>query len=172
MDYNNEDYNTSFAIYINKNNKQTLEKLSSKNYFDYTDYYAYNFLFKGNVFYHRIYICELVNNKKLSNLINKEILDYYNKIKNKEYISPQKAVRIAKANGLKNICYQSLTSASFYNRNQNVWQIQDCSSEKKAKVIELNPRSGKVLNMYDKNYEKVEKAAYWSFFNSKKIVKN
>jgi hypothetical protein len=99
---------------------------------------------------------------------NKNILEYYNKIKSKVYLSPKQALKIAKVNGLKNICYQSLTSASFHNKDQDVWQIQDCSSEKIAKVIELDPKSGKVLTLFERDYGKGEKAAYWKIFNKNK----
>ncbi|MEG0577541.1 MAG: hypothetical protein RR500_06740 [Bacilli bacterium] len=166
-DINSDDFNTSKIIYLNMNNVKLLEKLYHNKNFNYNEYYNYSFLYKGEPFQQITYTCEFINKKEKLDYGNKKIIDYYNKIKNKEYLSPQKAVRIAKANGLKNICYQSLTFASFYNRNQDVWQIQDCSSEKKTKVIELNPKTGKVLNIYERNYGKGEKAAYWNLFKSK-----
>ncbi|MEG0577538.1 MAG: hypothetical protein RR500_06725 [Bacilli bacterium] len=134
IDIDSDDFNTSKTIYLNMNNIELLDKLYHNKYFNYYEYYKYSFLYRGKPFQQVTYTCEFINKKEQLDYENKEILDYYNKIKNKEYISPKKAVRIAKSNGLKNICYQSLTSASFYNRNQDVWQIQDCSSEKKAKV--------------------------------------
>ncbi|MGD1320764.1 hypothetical protein [Chryseobacterium sp. 2R14A] len=168
MDTNSDDYRTSSNIFINKNNIKPLEKLSKGNYFDYSDYYNYRFLFRGNVFYENIYTCEFAYRKEVNDFSNKQILEYYNKIKNKEYVSPKKAVKIAKANGFKNICYQSITNASFHNKNQDVWQIQDCSNEKITKVIELDPKSGKVLTLFERDYGKGEKASYWHLFNKNK----
>jgi hypothetical protein len=163
---NDDDYK---IIFLNINNYDDIKKYV-KEYpkFYSSDYYKYEFLYKGKAFYERIYTCELAKDKEVSDLINKEILEYYYKIKNKEYLSPREAIIIAKSNGFKNICYQSLTSASFHNKNQDVWQIQDCSSEKIAKVIELHPKSGKVLTLFERDYEKGEKAAYWKIFNKNK----
>ncbi|MCY0979405.1 hypothetical protein PGH12_04735 [Chryseobacterium wangxinyae] len=150
-------------IFLNVNNQLDIQKYRN-DYpnFDYLEHYNYNFLYKGKVFYKRIFLCELVNDKEVLYLINKEILEYYNKIKNKEYLSPKKALKIAKANGMENICYQSLTSASLLNKNQDVWQIKDCSNKEKAKVVELDPKSGEVLTIYERYYEKADKAAYWN----------
>ncbi|OCK52018.1 hypothetical protein BA768_13895 [Chryseobacterium sp. CBo1] len=154
-------------IFLNLNNENDI-KMYRKEYpkFYSSDFYVYNFFYRDMVFYHKVFTCELVKNKDLIDLINKQIINYYNKINTKKYLSPKKALKIAKINGLKNICYQSLTSASSYNIDQDIWQIQDCSNEKKAKVIELNPKTGKILNIYERNYGKGEKAAYWNFFKS------
>ena len=163
---NDDDYK---RIFLNINNDNDIKRYK-KEYpkFYSSDYYKYEFYYKGKVFYERIYTCELVNDKELSDLINREIFDYYNKIKNKVYLSPKKATRIAKVNGLKNICYQSLTSASFHNKNRDVWQIQDCSNEITGKIIELDPKTGKVLTLFERDYGKNGQAAYWLFFNKNK----
>lgn len=165
---NIDDFTTPTSLYVNKNNTSLLEKVSHGNFFDYYEYYIYSFLYKGVVFHERTYTCEFANRKDVNDFSNKEILEYYNKIKRKEYIYPKKALKIAKANGLKNICYQSLTSASFHNKNQDVWQIQDCSNKITTKVIEIDPKSGKVLSVFERDYEKGEKAAYWHLFNKEK----
>lgn len=168
VDINSDEYDTFITFFVNKNNTRLLKKLSNGKYFDYTDYYNYNFLYKGKTFYERTYRCEFTHRKEVNDFSNKEILEYYNKIKNKEYLSPKRALKIAKANGLKNICYQSLTSASFHNKNQDVWQIEDCSNEITGKVIELDPRSGKVLSRFERDYGDSGKAAYWNLFNKDK----
>ncbi|MCY0978665.1 hypothetical protein PGH12_04625 [Chryseobacterium wangxinyae] len=162
VDVKSEDDDMFISFLVNKNNTEFLKKIYKAQYFDYLDYYNYSFLYKGKPFSQMTYTCETVNKKEYSDYEYRFIMNYYNKIKNKEYISPRKALKIAKANGLKNICYQSLTNASFYNKNQDVWQIQDCSNEKRSKVIEVNPKSGEVLTLFERGYKEGEKAAYWN----------
>ncbi|MCA6066189.1 hypothetical protein JI747_003295 [Chryseobacterium sp. RG1] len=155
-------------IFININNIAALQKYLNQYPKYYNEYYKYHFLYKGFVFHQRIYTCEFAYRKEVNDFSNNQVLEYYNKIKNKEYLSPKKAVKIAKANGFKNICYQSITNASFHNKNQDVWQIQDCGNEKNTKVIELDPKSGKVLTLFERDYGKGEKASYWKLFNKSK----
>ncbi|PZU05006.1 MAG: hypothetical protein DI622_19520 [Chryseobacterium sp.] len=155
-------------IFLNVNNLSEIQKNIKQYPKYYSDYYIYVFLYKGIIFHERTYTCETVNKKEYFDYENKLILNYYNKIKNKEYISPKKALKIAKINGLKNICYQSLTSVSFHNKNQDVWQIQDCSNEITGKIIELDPKTGKVLTLFKRDYGQSGQAAYWNLFKNRK----
>ncbi|OCK52019.1 hypothetical protein BA768_13900 [Chryseobacterium sp. CBo1] len=162
LDVNSDDYNTSKSFYINKKNILLFKKKRKNNYISFLDFYTYNFLYNGYPFHQEIYRFDSVNNDKQFKFGNEQVLHYYEKIKKGEYLTPKRIHKIVKLKKIKNVCSQSITDYSLYNKNKTVWEIKDCSNTNKIKVIELDPINGKEITNYTRNYFPWEKAAYWN----------
>ncbi|MEG0577540.1 MAG: hypothetical protein RR500_06735 [Bacilli bacterium] len=163
LDGNSENYVTTKDFYVNDRNIEFLSKFSGKNYnTTYMYFYTYNFLYKGYSFHQEIYRFDSVNNDKQFKFGNEQVLHYYEKIKKGEYLTPKRIHKIVKLRKIKNVCSQSITDYSLYNKNRTVWEIKDCSNTNKIKVIELDPINGKEIKNYTRNYFPWEKATYWN----------
>ncbi|MCY0979407.1 hypothetical protein OUO26_18880 [Chryseobacterium sp. CY350] len=77
-------------------------------------------------------------------------------------MNPKKILKLAKSNGLKNICYQSLTEYSYYHKGEIIWVVKSCDDNKKITILEADPKTGKLLSLYKRDYYNTEKAAFWN----------
>jgi len=166
LDIDNEDNSNTENFFINKKNISVLSKFynDKDRYFSSYGFYTYNFLYNGYSFYQSIYRFDFINNKEQFNFENQQILEYYKKIQNKEYINPKKVSKIVKSKMLKNICSQSLVN----NNTNTIWEIKDCSDNSTIKILELDSKSGKELRLYQRDYYPWEKAAYWNEISGEK----
>ncbi|MCA6066188.1 hypothetical protein JI747_003290 [Chryseobacterium sp. RG1] len=162
LDISNDDNSNTKNFFINKKNIFLLSKFyNNDQYFSFFDFYTYKFLYNGYSFYQKVYRSDFINNEKQFDFENEQVLDHYEKIKSKEYISPKKVFKIAKLKMFKNICSQSLVSNNYY-KNKIFWEIKDCSNSSTINILELDSKDGKELRLYQRDYYPWEKANYWN----------
>lgn len=155
-------------IFINFSDTVGINKFKKPKNFS-SEFFTYKFFYKGCSFHERVYTCEFVKNKnQLQYQINQMLL-YYEKIENKEYLSPKKVKKIARSQGFKKICYQSLTpikSHAYGVDGKIVWQLKECINDNTIKIVDIDPESGKILNYIERSYTPLERATYRNILQS------